>query len=416
MNKRKTTIFDLRFLARRRGGKCLTSTYLGNKVPHLWECKNRHRWSAAPNHIKEGHWCPTCAGNRRGTIQDIQKLASKRGGRCLSGTYVNAITKLQFECEMKHRWWATPNSVAEGSWCKQCAHQRNADRQRLTIEDLKRYAEKRGGYCLSTEYAHRDIKLEWECKIGHRWKATPLSVVMSHHWCQQCGIVRNTTARLAKNRLAELKEIAKSRNGRCISREYLGTHKPMSWRCRNGHMWTAKPADIMRGGWCPNCSSGIGERICREHFEQLFGEKFPRKSPPWLLNKSGNSMEMGGYSEELKLAFEHHGMQHYTTNNLYVTSIKALAGRRAADSLKRQLCRQHNITLVEIPEVPTKTSLNRLKSVIERQCKSNGVRLPKGFDTKPVNLTRAYSLNLLDEMKSLARMKGGWCLSRKFVD
>ena len=286
--------------------------------------------------------------------------------------------------------------------------------KRLTIGDCQRYARKQGGRCLSKEYVSRDVKLKWECKNRHQWAATTLSVVMSNHWCPKCAAIHSGKARLAKGRLAELKHVAKSRDGECISPNYLGMHKALNWRCYNGHTWSANPSDIMRGGWCPDCSSGVGERICRAYFEQLFGTRFPRSRLQWLVNESGNRMEIDGYSAKLKLGFEHHGSQHYTIDNPYVTSGSALAKRRAADSLKRQLCRQQNVTLIEVPEVPTKTSLTSLRSFIGTQCKMKGVCLPKGFETKQVNLKRAYSPSFLDEMKSLARMRGGWCLSNRF--
>lgn len=38
------------------------------------------------------------------------------------------------------------------------------------IEDMQKLAEKRGGKCLSTEYAY--TKLEWECDEGHTWLMT----------------------------------------------------------------------------------------------------------------------------------------------------------------------------------------------------------------------------------------------------
>jgi len=45
----------------------------------------------------------------------------KRGGKCLSDTYVNNQTKLLLECAEGHQWEAAPNSIKNGSWCPHCA-------------------------------------------------------------------------------------------------------------------------------------------------------------------------------------------------------------------------------------------------------------------------------------------------------
>ena len=56
----------------------------------------------------------------RKTIADMQVLAEKKQGKCLSKTYVNMKTRLLWECRNGHIWEATPASISRGSWCRQC--------------------------------------------------------------------------------------------------------------------------------------------------------------------------------------------------------------------------------------------------------------------------------------------------------
>ncbi|MBD5237766.1 MAG: NAD(P)-dependent oxidoreductase [Bacteroidales bacterium] len=58
----------------------------------------------------------------------------------------------------------------------------------LTIDDMKAAAEFRGGKCLSDTMTKGDIHtpLEWECAFGHRFKATPATVLLGGHWCDDC--------------------------------------------------------------------------------------------------------------------------------------------------------------------------------------------------------------------------------------
>lgn len=55
----------------------------------------------------------------------------------------------------------------------------------LDIEDMREAAKFRGGKCVSESMKKGDLytKLEWECADGHRFKATPYTVLKAGHWC-----------------------------------------------------------------------------------------------------------------------------------------------------------------------------------------------------------------------------------------
>ncbi|MDH5675755.1 MAG: hypothetical protein OEZ06_26760 [Myxococcales bacterium] len=68
----------------------------------------------------------------RATIEQMQQLAETRGGRCLSATYVNARTKLGWQCAEGHRFSLRPKEVSAGRrWWKKSsgldfAHRRSS--------------------------------------------------------------------------------------------------------------------------------------------------------------------------------------------------------------------------------------------------------------------------------------------------
>ena len=99
---RKFKIEEMRNLAEKRGGKCLSTEYKNVSTKLKWECEKGHAWEARPNDIKDSHWCPICAGNVPLTIEEMQKLAEKKGGKCLSTEYVNNRTKLKWQCSEGH--------------------------------------------------------------------------------------------------------------------------------------------------------------------------------------------------------------------------------------------------------------------------------------------------------------------------
>ncbi len=79
MGNIKLTLQDMQAIARKYGGKCLSQEYVNNRTKLLWECGKGHQWETEPYHVKShGQWCPECAGVKKLTLQDIQMLARSR--------------------------------------------------------------------------------------------------------------------------------------------------------------------------------------------------------------------------------------------------------------------------------------------------------------------------------------------------
>ena len=58
----------------------------------------------------------------------------------------------------------------------------------LSIVDMQSAAAFRGGRCVSENMTKGDLytKLEWECHDGHRFWASPYTVLKAGHWCPEC--------------------------------------------------------------------------------------------------------------------------------------------------------------------------------------------------------------------------------------
>jgi hypothetical protein len=124
----RRTIEAMRELAGARGGACLSAAYCGSKARLIWRCASGHRWQAQPSSIVQGTWCPTCARNRRLSLQTFREFAAGKGGACLSQVYANERTALWWRCAEGHEWKAAPSKVKRGSWCAICAHLRRRSR------------------------------------------------------------------------------------------------------------------------------------------------------------------------------------------------------------------------------------------------------------------------------------------------
>ena len=289
-------------------------------------------------------------------------------------------------------------------------------RHRYSIADMHECAEKRGGKCLSLKYVNARSPLLWECENGHRWSAEPRSVT-GGSWCRRCFYDR----RAAEQRLdlPSIKSIAERRGGKCLAESYNNVDTKIAWECAFGHRWDATVSDIKRGRWCPKCSTGQAERICREFFERLFCESFPTQRPSWLRNSRGNRMELDGYCERLRLAFEHQGEQHYSARTRFVKSSEALQSRMADDKRKSELCEENGVTLICVPEIGGRLPLNDVGGFIIKECRRLGVDIPcpNGAPLDEV-LDAAFKTNQdaleLELLRRIAKNQGGKCLSDRY--
>jgi hypothetical protein len=107
-------------LATQHNGKCLSDKCKTFKTKLDWECEIGHKWSAMLEDIRQGKWCPDCGGTKKHTLQDAKKLAEEHGGKCLSEEYINHNTLMKWECDKQHKWEATLKKILNGQWCQIC--------------------------------------------------------------------------------------------------------------------------------------------------------------------------------------------------------------------------------------------------------------------------------------------------------
>jgi hypothetical protein len=288
-------------------------------------------------------------------LKFYQNLAQERDGELLSKEYNNAKTKLHWKCnKCVYDWWATPESVKDrpsqkGRWCPRCSQ-----RLKLTIEDMQKLAESRGGWCLSKKYINNKTKLKWKCGVcGNIWQASSKSVKSLNSWCSQCA-------------------------------------------------------------------ENLYERMCRAMFEAIFNIKFPKVYHKWLKSKNGGQMHLDGYNEELKLAFEYQGRQHYEYTPYFHKTKKRFEEKKALDDLKRKLCKDHGITLIELGWIYKegrlrKVKFNEMEGYIRKKCCENKIIPPKKHKKIQWRTLNVAPPDKLLEMHKLAESRGGSCLSNEYL-
>lgn len=99
----------------------------------------------------------------------------------------------------------------------------------------------------------------------------------------------------------------------------------------------------------PRCSRGEG--ICKQHMEARLGVPFTRVRPDFLKNPvTGENLELDIYNEDLRLAVEYNGKQHYEYNrHFHRGSNDRFQNQQYRDLIKQQLCRDQGIHLIVVP-------------------------------------------------------------------
>lgn len=398
--KQLLTIEEMKKIAILRGGHCLSNQYINAKTKLKWRCSKGHIWEATPNKIKIGSWCPYCIGMYQ-TIHDMYKLANSRNGECLSDEFIDAKTKLKWKCSEGHTWESTPDNIKSGSWCPYCAGKYQ------TIYDMHNLAKSRNGKCLSSHYTNNITKLKWECSEGHQWEARPANI-NSGKWCPTCAGKQLLT-------IEEMKAIAISRGGKCLSNDYINGKTKLKWQCSEGHIWEARPRTIKAGHWCNECNNTIGENICREYFQAIFKKPFPKSYPKWLISEKGSQLELDGFNEKLRIAFEHQGIQHYSYLKHFHKSERDFQRQIKIDELKRSLCKENGVVLIEIPQINKNISLIELPLYLTQEFKKQKLRSNANIANIKVNLSRIYNIDKLKAIIDIAENKGGKCLSEQYL-
>ena len=116
---------------------------------------------------------------------------------------------------------------------------------------MQKTARDRGGRWLSKEYINNITKLKWECAKGHRWWTTPMNI-WKGAWCPECGRTKNRNTKPLT--IEEMKEMAKTRGGDCISKFNSDSGTVFLWECSDGHRWASRLDNVKWGSWCPVCA------------------------------------------------------------------------------------------------------------------------------------------------------------------
>ena len=179
------------------------------------------------------------------------------------------------------------------------------------------------------------------------------------------------------------------------------------------HEWETNARNILKGYWCKKCATRQSEELCRMLFEKILNKKFINMRPDFL-KFEGKNLELDGYNEELNLAFEYNGRQHYEMVGFYKTQ-EDFNRRLLLDKTKIELCQKNKTKLIIIPYTVTH---NELLNFIKIELDKLNVEYNKNVIIDLTEFTNSHShcQNQLNILKEIVKSKNGVLLTNHYID
>lgn len=127
---------------------------------------------------------------REDRIEELREILGKKLIQVLSPKYLGSNQYVELQClKCRHKWKAKGNAffnTRKTAGCDKCARRRAGLLNKLSIEDLKKFAAENAGILLSTEYVRRNYWYDWLCKEGHEFEGNFNNMVFRKQFCPVC--------------------------------------------------------------------------------------------------------------------------------------------------------------------------------------------------------------------------------------
>lgn len=156
--------------------------------------------------------------------------------------YIGAKIPIMHECIEGHTWLSSPTNILNSKGCPECS---KIDTTKYSLRVLNKNPEIR----VLGEYVNMVTAIEHEHTVcGYKFVRRPHDFLNGSHKCPQCvKSIRKTTESYKKEIINT--EFSLIESFTTVNDKVLHKHKTC------GFEWLVRPAQILAGGNCPNCSN-----------------------------------------------------------------------------------------------------------------------------------------------------------------
>ncbi len=305
-------------------GYDILSEYVNKRTRIDVICGNGHESiSILPQAFMKGDGCPQCTiEKKRKNFENKFKQTVESNGYHLISQYEHARRKVTIKCDQGHVYMVRPNDFNNGSRCPVCI-------KRCPVQSREEFygMMKSDGYILHGEYINSVSYVTIECPEGHIFNTKP-SWFKTGNRCRKCS-------GLCPDQSKDNFYMTLEREGYTAIGEYNISNDKVEMECPKGHIFEMTPYHfVKRSHRCPACGISSGQRKLQELLSEVIAE-------PCIINDRNvlKGLELDIWYPTLNVGVEYQGDYWHS-----------LPIQKERDERKRKMCKEKNITLIEVLE------------------------------------------------------------------
>ena len=262
------------------------------------------------------------------------------------------------------------NHHLSGKGCPECAKKKRAKALTMTEEEFIAKAMEKH----SSKYDYSLVEIKGNNKTKIKIKCNTCGCVFEQRigdhlhgqGCPECAKERMAKAVSKALTMTEEEFIAKAMEKHSSKYDYSlveikgNNHTKVKIKCNTcGHIFEQRINDHLNGHGCSKCRQSHLEAKTELALKQNNIVFELQKTFPWLRDK--REMPLDFYLPEYNIAIECQGEQHYIEEGRGYFTKETLLGIKQRDTLKYNLCKEHNIPIYYIRyDKDAKESVNKL--------------------------------------------------------
>ena len=258
----QTTISDLQELAQKNGGACLSKRYQGHHARHSWRCAQRHVWEATTNSVKQGSWCPKCVGSQEEQFcrRVLETLFSTSFESAFPSWLVNPRTGRRLQLDGYSPGLRIAFEYQGAQHYKKVPRYHRGKNDLETLQQRDRY---KVATCLEHGVALLVIPT-FPDGFSIETGITSIQHVITTAELTPTGSLKGfhfTSRSKAEDYKLRVEKAASTRGWTLSSNNGISAHAKAELICGEGHHWVCRVTDLLHGKTkCPGCREKIRRR------------------------------------------------------------------------------------------------------------------------------------------------------------
>lgn len=308
---------------------------------------------------------------RKLTQEEAERRLKELGSeyKFLPFAYKGLLSPITGVCKKHGAFPTSVGKISQGYGCPKCGVERAHDKTRRTQEEfiniVKEKFKDRPLDFSESIYNGAHTHITYRCLKHGYITLYPYQLMNSHYGCEKCSYEeRGLNIRITYNDF-----VSKSRATHGDKFDYskanvIDYDTPVEIICKkHGSFWQS-PDNHIHGCGCTFCRESKGERGIAEWLDShniLYKREYFITPTQVLFGR--NKFRVDFYLPNDNMIIEFHGRQHYENTQFYKRSEEDFQEQLDRDRRLREYCKQHGITLIEIPY----TKIKEIDKILDKK-------------------------------------------------